>query len=175
MASPRSRTPLIVALVAAVVVVAAIGLAALTVGPAVWAAATTERVTADTTVTLQTEGASATIPVEAGWSYHHPPFDRSRMTMRSPDGAMTIDFVVVADEGDTDAEQAASDLVSEDVGAFDREPIGSSSVVHARTTDGAVLVGAVVGPHSLVAFSSRPTPQYDAELATLLAGVTVAP
>lgn len=173
MVSPRSRLPVIVAVLATVLVLAAIGIAALTVGPAVWAAATTERVPADTTVTLETEGASASIPVAAGWSYNHPPFDRSRLTLRSPDGAMSIDFALVPGAGDADAEAAARDLVSEEVGLFDREPIGASSVVHARSADGTVLVGAVVGPDSLVAFSSRPTPAYDAELATVLAGVVV--
>ncbi len=107
----------------------ATAIAALTVGPAIWQASTTRLADRDTSMTLTASGATAEIPVAAGWSYSTPPFGESRVTLHSPDGVMTVQFQVTADAG---AEEAARALGGE-VTAFDTEPIGQAEVVHART------------------------------------------
>lgn len=166
---PRHRVAVAIATLAGAAVVIAIAIAALTVGPAIWQAATTRLADRDTTMTLTTAGATAEIPVAAGWSYSAPPFDESRVTLHSPDGVMSIQFQVTPDAG---AEEAARALGGE-VTAFDTEPIGAAQVVHARTRDRTAVAGAVVEGDAVLAFLSEPSPDYDAELATLLATVTV--
>ncbi len=166
---PRHRLPIVVATIAGATVAVATAIAALTVGPAIWQAATTRLADIDTTVTLTASGATATIPVAAGWSYSTPLFDDSRLTVHSPDGAMSVEFMVTADAGAEDAARALGGEIT----AFDTEPIGQAEVVHARTRDRAAVAGAVVQGDAVLAFLSQPSPDYDAELATLLATVAV--
>lgn len=101
---PRHRVPVAIATLAGAAVVIAIAIAAVIVGPAIWQASTTRLADTDTTVTLTASGATAEIPVAAGWSYSTPPFGESRVILHSPDGVTTVQFQVTADAG---AEEAA--------------------------------------------------------------------
>lgn len=153
---PRHRVPVAIATLAAAAVVIAI--AAVIVGPAIWQAATTRLADRDTSMTLTAAGATAEIPVAAGWSYSTPPFGESRVTLHSADGAMTVQFQVTADGG---AEEAARALGGE-VTAFDTEPIGQAEVVHARTRDRAAVAGAVAAARSAATGTAYAPAVFDA-------------
>lgn len=175
MASLRPRLTMAVALVAAAAVIAAIVLAGLVIGPQIIRAAATNVATSATTITLTVDGAQATIPVDEGWSYVVGPFDDGEATLRSPDGSMTVQLTAVAGIGsDADAERAASARSDAPLGAFDREPVGSATVLHARAVGEDVVVGAVVSGDAAVVFRSSPGAGFDAELAQLLSHIEVA-
>lgn len=155
---PRHRVPVAIATLAGAAVVIAIAIAAVIVGPAIWQASTTRLADRDTSVTLTAAGATAEIPVAAGWSYSTPPFDDSRLTVHSLDGAMSVEFMVTADAG---AEEAARALGGE-VTAFDTEPIGQAEVVHARARDRTAVAGAVVAARTAATGTAYAPAVFDA-------------
>lgn len=149
-----------------------LGVAVVTVGPQVWAAATAEIAEDDTTIFLETTGASATIPVDGGWVVSRALFDDSRVALRSPDGAMTVHFrLAVA----PDPAAAARAQVPDELSAFDEETVGAVTVLHTRTPDGRSTVGALVEGEAVLAFESSALESYDAELAAVLSRIEVAP
>ncbi|MGB4778815.1 hypothetical protein [Microbacterium sp.] len=167
----RHRTPVIVASAAAAVIIIAVVISVFTVGPDIWAAATIRVAEDDESVTLTESESTVTVPVDRDWSYSTSPFDESRATLHSPDGVMTIEF----DVGSSLEPDAAARALAGDVAVFDHESIGRAGVIHGRTADGEALAGALVDGGTVLAFVSRPSPDYDAELAGLLARIEVAP
>lgn len=165
-----SRASLVGAMIVGAVLVAGIGVVAVTVGPAIWAAATAQVAEEDTTLVLDVAGASATVPVDEGWVFSRALFDDSQATLRSPDGALTVRVRLTAGESPEDAARAQ---VDEDVPAFDSEPVGAVTVLHARTSDAQAIVGAVAEGDAVLAFTSDAPASYDAELAALLSRIVV--
>jgi len=167
-----SRLPLIVATLAGLAVTAAVAFAAITVIPQIIRASSTEIAATDTTIALRGDGVTATVPVDAGWSYVSDSAGDVHTTLTSPDGSFELDLT--AAHG-VDPEQAARDLVDGTVAPFDREPIGAATVVHARVVGEDAIVGAVVDGAAAVVFLARPGTAYEAELAPLLSRIEVAP
>lgn len=165
MGASRARASVVGATVAGAFLVAAIGVATVTVGPTIWSVATAEVSGVDTTLTLDAEGASASVPLDAGWSFSRALFDDTRATLRSPDGVMTLQVHLLVE---ADPEAAAAQTVPNVV--FDSEPVGSVTVLHART-DARSTVGAVVEEGAVLAFTSTAPETYDAELAAFLSRV----
>ena len=166
MGASRARASVVGATVAGAFLVAAIGVATVTVGPTIWSVATAEVSGVDTTLTLDAEGASASVPLDAGWSFSRALFDDTRATLRSPDGVMTLQVHLWV-EADPEAAAAAQTVPNV---VFDSEPVGSVTVLHART-DARSTVGAVVEEGAVLAFTSTAPETYDAELAAFLSRV----
>lgn len=170
MSRRRPRATLLFALLAGVVVIALIAVAAVVVVPQIIRAGATKVASTDTTVTLTAAGIRAEVPAPEGWAYVLGPFDDHTATLRSPDGAMTVDVDLTATD---DAEQAVRSVAGGAVTPFDHEPVGSSTVVHAQIVGEDAIVGAVVSGGAALVFTSRPATGYDAQLAELLAGIEV--
>lgn len=170
--SHTSRLPLIVAIVAGVLVVGALTFAGIIVIPQIVRAATTETAQSDTTVILAKDGVVATVPVRAGWGFTEGGHDTDHTFLTSPDGRFGVELTVVAG---ADPEQAARDAIGQELTAFDREPAGAATLLHARTPAEDATAGAVVVGDGAVVFVARPGAPYDAELAALLSGIEVAP
>lgn len=172
MSRRRPRATLLIALLAGGVVVALVAVAAVFVAPQLIRAGAMKVADADTTVALVAPGIRAELPVRDGWAYVVGPFDDHTATLRSPDGAMTVDVDLTATD---DAEQAVRSVAGAAVTPFDREPVGGSTVVHAQIVGEDAIVGAVVSGRAALVFTSRPATGYDAQLAELLAGIEVTP
>lgn len=171
-ADRASRFPFVVALLAGIAVTAAVVFAAITVIPQIIRASATEVAISDTTITFAAEGAAATVPVDAGWSYVIGPSDDAHATLVSPDGAFTVELTAARG---VDPEQAARDAAGQAVTLFDREPVGDATVLHARVVGEDAIVGAVVDGDASVVFVARPSAAYEAELARLLSRIEVVP
>ena len=162
-------------LITAAVVAAVVGAGVLawSVVPPIVSAAMTHTAETDETVVLLSGTADATVAVPAGWSVHPAFNDASRVGLSSPDGEMTVQFALTTA---TDAAATARALVSDPLGDEVREPDGAGrELVHARTTAGDTVAGSLDGGDVAVAFSSTPSPGYDAELAHLLDGIAFPP
>lgn len=170
--SRTSRWPLAIAIVSSVAFVAVLVIVGLIVAPQIIRAAATEVSDGDTQVTLTAAGASATIPVDDGWSYVVGPFDETTALLRSPNGAMSIEFAAASG---SDPEAAVRAMVATTLTPFDSEPVGDATVVHARLVGEDALAGAVVSGDALLMFTCRPATGYEAELAALLSRIEVAP
>lgn len=168
----RSRAEIVGIIAAWSVAVAIVLVAALVFVPPIWSAASTTVIEADTELSLVEGDASARIPVPAGW-WARPAFaDGSAMTIGSPDGVMTLALRLTTT---TDAEDAMVRAAPGALETVDSEPLGGATLLHARTLTGDALVGAVAEGDAVLTFVSTPTPAYDAQLAQLLAAVTVTP
>jgi len=150
--------------IAVLAVVTVVGIA---VVPQVWSSARGESVESDTSVTVTTAGATAQIPLTASWSYRPALWDPSRMTLRSPDGLMSIDLQLTSD---VDPAEAARTAANAPIDAFDTEPVGTMTLLHARSDDD-TIVGALTDGADVLTFVSTSTTAYDAELAALLASI----
>lgn len=159
--------------IAIALVVAGVGVLAWFVVPPVVASATTRVVAADETLTLTSGGASATVPVAAGWRVRPAWNDGSRVTIGSPDGELTLRLAL------TPASDAATTLTAMAPGPLGpevREPDGDGrELVHARTESGDSLVGSLDGGSAAIVFVSSPSPAYDLELARLLDRIEIDP
>ena len=124
----------------------------------------------DSAVTVTTAGVTAEIPLTMGWSYRPALWDESRVTLRSPDGWMSIELHLTSDVDPADSARAVAGVT---IDVFDTEPLGGMTLVHARVDD-ATLVGALTDGADVLTFVSTPSPAYDAELATLLSSIRFA-
>lgn len=168
----RRRRGVITAVVV-LTVVAALGLAAGLIIPPVWAAASTTVAVDDTTMTLHDGGATASITVPRGWATRPAFADSSRVTLFSPDSVLRIDLAVMRS---SDPRAAVRSVAPGAIDTIDTEPDGDGrELLHARTRDGATVVGAVAGTGVVLTFVGEPSPSYDAELASLVAGMSVTP
>lgn len=171
--APRtSRAPVVITIVGSIVLVAVLAIAGVVVAPQIIRAAATEVATTDTRITLTSTGATATVPVDEGWSYVVGPFDSATGQLRSPDGALTVDLTATSG---TDAETAVRDVVGSAVTPFDSEPVGAARVVHARIVGEDAIAGAVVSGDALLVFVAHPSTGYEAEIAGLLSRIEVTP
>ena len=147
--------------------VLAVVAAAIVVVPQARSSFAGEPVEVGTPVTVTTAGVTAEIPLTAGWSYRPALWDESRVTLRSPDGRMSIDLQLAVDVDPAEAARAAAGAP---IDAFDTEPLGEATLLHARLGDD-TLVGALTQGGDVLTVVSTPSPAYDAELATLLSMV----
>jgi hypothetical protein len=160
----------VIAIVSSLLIVGVLVIVGLVVAPQIIRAAATEVSNGDARVTVTSTGASATIPVDDGWSYVVGPFDKGTALLRSPDGALSIEFVAASG---SDPEAAVRAVVGSALTPFDSEPVGDATVVHARVVGQDAIAGAVVSGDSLVVFTCRPGAGYEAELAGLLSRIEV--
>lgn len=168
----RSRAEIVGIIAAWSAVVAIVLVAAIVFVPAIWSAASTTVIEADTELSLVEGDASAEIPVPSGW-WARPAFaDGSAVTIGSPDGVMTLTLRLTTS---TDADDAIVRAAPDELETVDSEPLGAATLLHARTLTGDALVGAVAAGDAVLTFVSTPSPAYDAELAQLLATMTVTP
>lgn len=151
---------------------AALVVAGFFVAPQIIRAASTEVAASDTHLTVTGAGGSATVPVDADWSYVVGPFDQSTAQLRSPDGIFTVEFTL---RSGSDAEQEVSDVAGSALTPFDSEPVGAATVVHAQIVGEDAIAGAVVEGNASLVFIARPATGYDAELAGLLSRIEVTP
>ena len=155
------------------VVTAMVGVAVVALLPPIWVAATTLVADDDTSTTIRSEHAEASVPVPAGWAMRPTFADESRVTLTSPDGAMQVDLTV-RDGGDPVI--ALGDISPRPLDGLSRErTVAGQELLHANTTDGELIVGVVVSGDALLTFVSGPREGYDAELAELLAQIDVTP
>lgn len=148
-------------------VLAVVIIAGFLFGPQVLRSVSGEVVQGDAPVTVTTAGATAEIPLAHGWSFRPALWDQSRVTLRSPDGHMSIDLRLVRD---VDAAESARAATGAPIDSFDTEPVGDAMLLHAHTKGDAV-VGALTRGDDALTFVSTPSPAYDAELAALLATI----
>lgn len=168
--SRTSRFPLVITILSSVAIVAVLAVVGVLVAPQVIRAAATEVSDGDAVMTVSAPGASATIPAPEGWSFATGPFDDATALLRSPNGAMSIEFTAASG---TDAEAAVRGVVGSALTPFDSEPVGEATVVHARIVGQDAIAGAVVSGDALVVFVCRPADGYEAELAAVLARIEV--
>ena len=153
------------------VVTAMLGVAVVALLPPIWVAATTLVAEEDTMTTIRGERVEASVPVPAGWAMRPTFADESRVTLTSPDGRMQVDLAV-RDGGDPVV--TMGDIAPRPLDALGRErTVRGQELLHANTTDGELVVGAVVSGDALLTFVSGPRRGYDAELAELLAQIDV--
>lgn len=156
-------------MVVAVSVVAA-AVAAMAV---VWFVPATTVAEEELTVRLSNGSAVAEISLPSGWSWRAQFGDASRGVAGSPDRVMTVDFALVVD---VDAVTALEDAAAAPLGLLNEESrSGAARLLSARTVEPGTIVGALSEGSAVVTFVSTPSPEYDAELATLLTGVELTP
>ena len=127
------------------------------------------------TVRLENDTATATLVLPAGWSWRSHFGDESRGVAGSPDRRMTVELSLVAG---SDTRTALERIAPGPLGPTSEEtltdgPRGVGTILHAQVLDRDTVVGAVAEGPVILTFRSSPSPQYDAELADLLATVEV--
>lgn len=175
----RARTALI-AVVVSVLVLAALGGLALFLAPRVLPNLTTALAESDLPVTMDADAARASVVVPSGWVYHRGWGDDAEVTLRSPDGQLSL-TLAVTDAALTDAFTTAGQAASGTLGAAASERLASGlDLVHADAADSGTLVAAVgaSGEASVRVIAQAPAERfgaYRAAIAGVLESVRVVP
>lgn len=137
--TPRRRRTRVLALIAAVVVLLAIVWAIL------WATVLPNAsvADADTTLTIGDQNAPVSVTVPSGWVVERAPLPGDTLTMRSPDGLLTL--TVTATAADVEAAFAVASHDAGDVGTPLTESLGSGHLAMHGLSDKA-LAAAVGTP-----------------------------
>lgn len=163
---------MIVVSVVSAIALTGLVVAALVFGPAAYRALVPQVADGDLTITLRGDGHTAEVPVPAGWSYRVPFDDDAGIDLLSPNGAMDVALRVT---GDVDPAHAIEEVYSDDLGAMSAESTEVGELLHARAVSEDAVVGALVAGSTTLTFVSSAAPEYDAELAQLLAAIAVNP
>lgn len=154
------------------IVVASVAVASVAM-TVVWFSTATTVAEKELTVRLSNGSAAARISLPTGWSWRAQFGDASRGVAGSPDRVMTVDFALIVDAG---AVAALEEAAAAPLGPLNEEPVsGAARLLSARTVEPGTIAGAISEGSAVVTFVSTPSPEYDAELATLLTGVELMP